>query len=149
MSVMILSIVCRHLLEVENGKWKRSNILTAFETIWRCRVHYVNRGGKECILTVFETIWNCRVDYVNRDGKECTLTVFETIWNCREKMKTRMVNGAFWWYLKQYGIAEKNENKTDKWCILTSFETILMSHAWWPLTLTATLQQYAQCKCNS
>ena len=27
-------------------------------------------------------------------------------------------------YLQRFGTAEKNENKDDKWCILTVFETI-------------------------
>ena len=31
-------------------------------------------------------------------------------------MKTMTVNGAFWWYLKQFGTEEKkNENKCGKW----------------------------------
>jgi len=35
------------------------------------------------------------------------VAVFEKVWNCREKMKTRMVNCALWWYLKRFGTAEK------------------------------------------
>ena len=56
---------------------------------------------------IFETIWNCKENVENRDAKWCILTAFETILNYREKnMKTRTLNGAFWRYLKQFGIAD-------------------------------------------
>jgi len=53
----------------------------------------------------------------------------EIIWNFRAKIENMSLKHAFWWYLKQFGTAErKNENRDGKWCILTVFETIWNWH---------------------
>jgi len=57
--------------------------------------YFKNKVSKACILTLFETIWNANI-CIKTDGKWCILTVFKTIRNFREKMKTRMITGAFY-----------------------------------------------------
>ena len=45
-------------------------------------------------------------------------------WTAAKIIKTKLVYCALWRYFKRFGNAEKNENRDDKWWILTVFETI-------------------------
>jgi len=97
-----------HSHHQKHSNVSKACIRTLFETIWNCREHFENNVFKACALNVFGTIWNCREIIENNVSKACILAVFETIWNCRVFMLKEMsLKHAFWWYLKQFGTAEK------------------------------------------
>ena len=119
----------------QNGAFWLGLILARFERCfgnWNCREKSERIYPLRCILTLFETMFlklvmlrkNCKqgVNSNNICKNVVKVGTAEKIWK-----QARILDGAFWGYLKQcWNCWEKNEIMDDRWCILALFEVMFL-----------------------